>query len=214
MFLRFVTERDATGFPLKGSFGINFSCRMDLRTVAPAERKEAVKNAIISEDPGKTERSLNTSVSQMLGTYDSFHPGTLVALKKGTNVIAFARIVSEYRYEDALFADNTPHRWDYEIIRKAHLLEKTYKGNQRITYVPKGVPLPVDLIAPTLPAAPAEETGDAAEGLISALIAERDAMIEREDVEIVAEARRRIAEEQAAILREARIQAVMRTLRL
>jgi hypothetical protein len=150
-FLRFATEQDAMSVPLKGSFGIDFSCNKDLRTAAtPAARRELVKHTIGTNHQEKEDVAINISVRQVVGAYESFHPGTLVALKKGMTVIAFIRIVSEYRYEDELSGGNAPHRWDYERVRMALPSEQPDRGNLRLTYVPKCVPIPADLIAPAV----------------------------------------------------------------
>jgi len=162
-FFADATELDATGFPILGSFGINFNCNTDL-SVAPtdAARRALAADTIrsVRAANGLTplkERQMADAVRQLLLAYTELRPGQAVAFKKGLRIVAFARIVSQYRYESGA---RFPHKWDYVIIRKPTPAEampmsgfiQTYYTN-KIPYTeePAVVPAP----APEPPAAAA-----------------------------------------------------------
>ena len=146
-FFADATELDATGFPIRGSFGINFNCRTDL-SVAPTD---AARRALAAENiqsvhaaKGHTlkERQMADAVRQLLLAYTELRPGQTVAFKKGLCVVAFARIVSPYRYEPALTESGGryPHRWDYVILRKASPSEATPMSGFIQTYYTNKIP--------------------------------------------------------------------------
>jgi hypothetical protein len=145
-FLDHATEVDATGFPIRGSFGVNYDCRVDLNT--STERTELIAS-ISATQPTFTPRQITYAVDQLTAIYASLQPGTTIAFKQGMKAIAFVRIVSPYSYKEG-HVSGFPHRWDYEVICKAN---PELHGNGRVTYVPKAVALP---LAP-LPPPPAEE---------------------------------------------------------
>jgi hypothetical protein len=146
-FLTDATELDATGFPIRGSFGINFNCRTDL-SVAPTD---AARRALAADNiqsvhaaKGRTlkERQMADAVRQLLLAYTELRPGQTVAFKKGLRIVAFARIVSPYRYEPARTESGGryPHRWDYVILRKASPSESTPMSGFIQTYYTNKIP--------------------------------------------------------------------------
>jgi len=160
-FLADAAELDATGFPIRGSFGIGFSCHTDL-SVAPtdAARRALAADNIQSVDAAKgltplNERQMANRVRQLLDAYTDLRPGQTVAFKKGTRIVAFARIVSPYRYEPARTesAGRYPHRWDYVILRKPTPAEATPMIGFIQTYYTNKIPY---MEEPT-PAAPSPE---------------------------------------------------------
>jgi len=147
-FLTDATELDATGFPIRGSFGIGFSCNTDL-SVAPtdAARRALAADTIQSVRAAKgltplKERQMADAVRQLLLAYTELRPGQTVAFKKGLRIVAFARIVSPYRYEPARTESGGryPHRWDYVILRKASPSESTPMSGFIQTYYTNKIP--------------------------------------------------------------------------
>lgn len=144
-FFTDATELDATGFPIRGSFGIGFSCNTDL-SVAPtdaARRALATDNIqSVRAEKGFTplkERQMADAVRQLLLAYTELCPGQTVAFKKGLRIVAFARIVSPYRYEAAR-TESYPHRWNYVILRKASPSEATPMSGFIQTYYTNKIP--------------------------------------------------------------------------
>ena len=123
-FLDYATERDATGFPLRGSFGFGFHCYTDLSVApTPVARRVLAEHAIAATydrlAQSLTVSELESKVRQVCTAVEELHPGRIVAFKKGISVVAIARITSDYRYEPAHEGSTTAiHRWDYEIVQK------------------------------------------------------------------------------------------------
>jgi hypothetical protein len=160
-FLADAAELDATGFPIRGSFGIGFSCNTDL-SVAPtdAARRALAAANIQSVRAAKgwtplKERQMADCVRQLLLAYTDLRPGQTVAFKRGTRIVAFARIVSPYRYDSARaeLVGHYPHRWDYVILRKPTPAEATPMSGFIQTYYTNKIPY---MEEPT-PAAPSPE---------------------------------------------------------
>ena len=154
-FLDYATEVDATGFPIRGSFGVSFSCHVDLST--SPDRTELIAS-VSTAHPTNTPRQITTAVDQLTAIYAALKPGMTVAFKQGTKVIAFVRIVSPYIYKEGAACDCF-HRWDYEVICKAN---PELHGNGRMTYVPKAVALPLPPPAEAPPPVPDLEAETAA----------------------------------------------------
>lgn len=156
-FLAYATECDADGFPLRGSFGVGYNCNIPLSADTPVAD---IAREIETNNPTYTPNQIRIKSQLLYGCFTALKQGTVVALKKGLTVIAFARIVSPYRYDPA-HADaltTHPHRWDYEVIRKATVSEeRDYTGNYCQTFVANSVPLPADLVEPEPAPAPAPE---------------------------------------------------------
>jgi hypothetical protein len=123
-FLAYATELDATGFPLRGSFGFGFHCYTDLSVApTPVARRGLAHGAIAATYTRLGQElsvgELDAKVRQICTAVDELHPGRIVAFKKGISVVAVARITSDYRYEPAHEGTTTAiHRWDYEIVQK------------------------------------------------------------------------------------------------
>jgi hypothetical protein len=152
-FVASATACDATGFPLSGSFGIGYNCHVDLSTATLADIARSVEEG----NPTDTANQVRIASGILRDAYAALQPNTLVALKKGLKIIAFARIVGPYRFDashvDA--KDTHPHRWNYEVVRKATAAEEdSHTGNFRLTFVADSVPMPADLV-------PAPATGGA-----------------------------------------------------
>lgn len=143
-FLDYATEVDATGFPIRGNFGVSF-VHFDMST-SPT-RTELI--AIAKTDcPANTQRQITYAVDQMAAVYAALQPGTIIAFKKGTKVVAFVRIISPYNYIHH-HASGFPHRWDYEVIRKVSPHEEILQfGNGRSGYIPGCVALPLTPLSP------------------------------------------------------------------
>lgn len=159
-FLAHATELDATGFPLRGSFGFGFGCYTDL-SVAPnaAVRRTVAEEAIRAEWTRTghvlTPTELGAKVRQICTAYEELHPGCVVAFKKGISVVAIARITSDYRYEPTHELKTwANHRWDYEIIQKLPLeiplpgRNATYYRNGYLYTPPPPVPVAAEPPAP------------------------------------------------------------------
>ena len=137
-FIAYATALDDTGFPLRGSFGIGYGCFTDLSTASPADICRA-----IARPPTSARFRLITQA------YAALTPGAVLALKRGAPVVAFIRIVGPYMY-DATHAHHQrtthPHRWNYEVIRKARPSEvDNHSGNHYPTFVRDYAPCPADL---------------------------------------------------------------------
>jgi hypothetical protein len=144
-FLADATELDATGFPVRGSFGVGFRCHTDLSVAASEDaRKTLATDTIraVAASWGETvsDRTVTHSVRQLLLAYTELQPGQIVAFKKGLTVVAFARIVSPYRYEAARAetGGHYPNRWDYVIVRKPTAAESVPLYGRRNTYYSGG----------------------------------------------------------------------------
>ena len=155
-FLADATELDATGFPVRGSFGIGFRCHTDLSVAASEDaRKTLATDTIraVAASWGDTlaDGTVTTSVRQLLRAYNELQPGQIVAFKKGLIVVAFARIVSPYRYEAARVetGGHYPHRWDYVIVRKATAAESVSLSGRVQTYYSGGFTYTEESVSPT-----------------------------------------------------------------
>ena len=203
-FLADATQLDATGFPVRGSFGFCFSCFTDL-SVAPSDeaRKALATEAIYSAYTARGESpkpgTVTVGVTQLLHAYNDLQPGQIVAFKKGASVVAIAQIVSPYRYEAARVEAGGyyPHRWDYVILRKARPEESAPRPGCLQTYYPSThghsfllpeepaapvpAPSPVPAPAPVLPEEPVTAPiSPARAALIAALV---DALSARDEAE-------------------------------
>jgi hypothetical protein len=173
-FLADATELDATGFPVRGSFGIGFRCHTDLSVAASEEaRKTLAADTMraVAALWGQTvaDGTVTNSVRQLLLAYTELQPGQIVAFKKGLRVVAIAQIVSPYRYEAARTetGGHYPHRWDYVILRKATAAESAPMAGYIQTYYSGGFPYTEESVIPT-PAPPTMSPHRAA--LIDALV--------------------------------------------
>jgi hypothetical protein len=202
-FLAAATELDDTGFPLRGSFGIHFDCLADLRTAITEEDRSALATTAIRSVRGAaaTKNQVSNSVRQVLLAYKELQPGQIVAFKKGTQFVAYARIVSPYRYEETS-PFHYPHRWDYVILHKARPDEAKLIAGHIQTYYSKGYTyLPPPVVAPTV-VAPAGGAGIASLATEHALALERIAVLEEERavfLERMAEIERRMGAAVAAL---------------
>ena len=183
-FLADATELDATGFPVRGSFGIGFRCHTDLSVAASEEgRKTLATDTIraVAASWGQTlaDGTVTNSVRQLLLAYNELQPGQTVAFKKGLRVVAIAQIVSPYRYEAdrVLPGGHYPHRWDYVILRKATAAESAPMAGYIQTYYSGCFPYTEESVIPT-PAPPAMSPHRAA--LIDSLVA---ALHDRDEAE-------------------------------
>jgi hypothetical protein len=152
-FIAYATALDDTGFPLRGSFGIGYNCFTDLSTATPAD----ISRAIAATHKGASSRSISDRIALVTKAYAALTPGAVLALKQGAPVIAFIRIVGPYLY-DTTHIDaktNHPHRWNYEVIRKASPSEMSdHSGNHFPTFVHNYAPRPADLDAVAVEAPP------------------------------------------------------------
>jgi hypothetical protein len=176
-FLTDATELDATGFPVRGSFGFCFSCFTDLSVATSEEARktlatDTMRAVTASWGQTVTNRTVTNSVRQLLLAYTELQPGQIVAFKKGLRVIAIAQIVSPYRYEASRAharvetGGHYPHRWDYVILRKATAAESAPMSGYIQTYYSGGFTYTEEPVTPT--PAPAMSPHRAA--LIDALV--------------------------------------------
>ena len=114
------------------------------------------------------------AVRQLLLAYTELCPGQTVAFKKGLRIVAFARIVSPYRYEAAR-TESYPHRWNYVILRKASPSEatpmsgfiQTYYTN-KILYTEEPTPAAAAPAAAPAPEPPVAAAAPSPEAVIKA----------------------------------------------
>jgi hypothetical protein len=171
-FLDYATECDATGFPLRGSFGFGFHCYTDLSVALDAATRRTVAQEAILETYTRlgqvlTPTELGAKVRQLCTAYEELHPGCIVAFKKGVSVVAIARITSAYRYEPDHEGTTTAiHRWDYEILQK--LAVPIPLPGRNATYYRDGY-----LYTPPAPAPAINVPEDAAEPEAAARITDR-----------------------------------------
>ena len=143
-FLADATATDDTGFPLRGSFGIHFSCPTDLSTATD----DHLRATIASTSPTKSPQQIAIAVNQLRIAYTTLQPDTLLAFKQGQTIVAFVRIVSPYTYDPR--RERYPHRWNYITIRRATPAE-AHPPNARgllQTIHRDYIPTPTDLLPP------------------------------------------------------------------
>ena len=136
-FLGRATQKDASGFPMEGSFGISFGVNFDLSKVT-GNLEEEVMNACLAHRD--THGGAADGTRQLIGAFKSLKNGDHIAFKKGTKVIAIVELTSDYSFcpEQDVFW----HSWSYRTLKKIpdseqqtnYALLKTFKANY---YVPE-----------------------------------------------------------------------------
>ena len=144
-FIGSATSLDESGFPLSGSFGVNFSCPCNLAEPEDETLQNRIATAISTTQPGWTPRKVADSVRRLLDIYAALQPDTVVAFKEGKTIVAFVRILGPYFYEPT---NPVSHRWNYETIRKATATEAhpPNAGGLIPTFLANYIPIPSDLL--------------------------------------------------------------------
>jgi len=151
-FLGRAEEKDATGFPTKGSFGISFAVTEDLSKFPKETRMQQVISSIQSRGRQrgiiKTLKQVTADAKQLISAYEGIKKGDRVAFKKGTKVIAIVEITSDYTFcgEQAWGW----HSWSYRTLKKVTDAEQpsNYKGLLK-TFMPNYLTVPDDLFSKT-----------------------------------------------------------------
>jgi hypothetical protein len=116
-FDRRATRRDNHGFPLEGSFGADYHVKLDLNDATEAQIKEAMQQRYRDENDEKSAKYIDRHTAMLLEIYRTLKEGDIIALKKGTTIIAFVQLTSNYYYNpDVQWGW---HSWNYRLVRKA-----------------------------------------------------------------------------------------------
>jgi len=153
-FLGRAEEKDDTGFPMKGSFGLSFAVTFDLSKV-PASALErqavsAIKARAASRGILKTNEQATGDAKQLIAAFKSLKKGDVIALKKGTKVIAIVELTSDYTFR----AEQKWgwHSWSYRTLKKVSDAEQpsNYRGLLK-TFMPNYMEMPEGLFTSKTP---------------------------------------------------------------
>jgi hypothetical protein len=144
-FLGRAEEKDETGFPMKGSFGLSFAVTFDLSKVPTSalegQAVSAIKTRGASRGIFKTNKEATANAKQLISAFKSLKKGDIVAFKKGTKVIAIVELTSEYTFRGE--QKWGWHSWSYRTLKKVSDSEQpsNYKGLLK-TFMPNYMAMP------------------------------------------------------------------------
>jgi len=116
-FARRETRIDAEGFPVEGFFGVSWAAHIDLRGATEAEIKEAMRQRAAALGEQRTAATLHRDMRMLLQVFHTLKKGDIIALKKGTTIVGFVELTSDYQFcpEERWGW----HSWSYRLVRKA-----------------------------------------------------------------------------------------------
>jgi hypothetical protein len=114
---RRATRLDEEGFPLEGSFGVCFDAKIDLREATKEQIAEAMRRRHVAAGAERTAAQIQGKVRDLMQIYNHLKKGDIIAFKKGTTIVAFVQLTSDYRFcpEERWGW----HTWNYRLVRKA-----------------------------------------------------------------------------------------------
>jgi hypothetical protein len=116
-FARRATRTDAEGFPVEGFFGVSWAADIDLRTATEDEIKAAMLRRATAWGEQRMAATLHRDTQMLLQVYNTLKKGEIIAFKKGTTIIAFVELTSDYQFcPDERWGW---HSWSYRLVRKA-----------------------------------------------------------------------------------------------
>jgi hypothetical protein len=115
--IRRATRLDEEGFPLEGSFGVCFDAKIDLRAATKEQIVEAMRRRHVAAGAERTAAQIQGKARDLMQIFNHLKKGETIAFKKGTTIVAFVEITSDYRFcpEERWGW----HTWNYRLVRKA-----------------------------------------------------------------------------------------------
>lgn len=167
---------DADNFPLEGELAMCFGAHKDLSTIPPGNLVDALKEVMLSNDGERNKQSVTNHAKQLASAYTLLDPGTVIGLKNGTRLEAWAEITRPYTYnpEEAWGI----HRWGFRVLRRATDEERAAAlvGTPLVqTILLDRVALPPDVACMRNVAAAGRRLEEAFRATADALAAEHDA---------------------------------------
>ena len=119
---RRATWADEDGFPVEGSFGASYHVQMDLRGATEAQIKESMAQRYTAQGNPKPASYIKRHTGMLLEIYQHLKKGDIIAFKKGTTIVAFVQLTSDYYFN----ADEPWgwHSWNYRLVRKARAADQ------------------------------------------------------------------------------------------
>ena len=114
---RRATRFDEEGFPLEGSFGVSWAAPTDLRGATKEQIVEAMRGQHLAAGQEVSAATLQRDTRMLLEVFNHLKKGETIAFKKGTTIVAFVQLTSDYRFcpEERWGW----HTWNYRLVRKA-----------------------------------------------------------------------------------------------
>ena len=131
-FLGRAEEKDSSGFPTKGSFGLSFAVKEDLSKIPEEKLIEQTISAIQSRasERGITRplKKITADAKQLITAFKELKKGDIIALKEGTKVIAIVKLTSDYTF--CAEQNWGWHSWSYLTLKKVSKAEQpsNYRG--------------------------------------------------------------------------------------
>jgi hypothetical protein len=167
---------DADNFPLEGDLAMCFGAHKDLCTIPPAALLETLKEVMQSNDPARSKQSVTNHAKQLAAAYTLLDPGTIIALKDGVRLEAWAEITRPYHYDAE--EEWGIHRWGFRVLRRATDEERAAAltgPSLRPTMLLDRVALPADVARMRSVAAAERRVEEATRATAEAFAAEQDA---------------------------------------
>jgi len=116
-FGRRATRMGADGIPEAGAFGVSWAADVDLRVSTEAEIKAAMRRRAAAAGEERTAASFHRDTQMLLQVFHTLKKGDIIALKKGTTIVAFVELTSDYQFcpEERWGW----HTWTYRLVRRA-----------------------------------------------------------------------------------------------